>query len=119
MHPTVLSSCTRPLQALLVATSLSASSVGPDYRVPQLPIAECWGLDLFGGQRRQLEAATAQLGASDADLRDVLVTLLGDVNARAAQSRPGFAERNLTAQAEIVTTPWPSQAGLADGVYFP
>src|SRR5437868_499369 len=38
-----------------------------------------WELDLFGGNRRALEASTAQLGASEADLRDVLVTLLGDV----------------------------------------
>src|SRR5690554_3750147 len=38
-----------------------------------------WELDLFGGQRRALEASTAQLGASEADLRDVLITLLGDV----------------------------------------
>jgi NodT family efflux transporter outer membrane factor (OMF) lipoprotein len=81
-----------------------------------------WELDLFGGQRRQLEAATAQLAASDADLRDVLVTLLGDValgyvNVRTAQSRLTFAERNLTAQAELVTiTRWRSEAGLADTV---
>ena len=64
-----------------------------------------WELDLFGGQRRALEAATAQLGASEADLRDVLVTLLGDValsyvDVRTAQSRLSFAERNLEAQRE-------------------
>ena len=59
-----------------------------------------WELDLFGGKRRALEASTAQLGASEADLRDVLVTLLGDValsyvDVRTAQSRLTFAERNL------------------------
>lgn len=51
-----------------------------------------WELDLFGGKRRAVEASTAQLGATEADLRDVLVTLLGDValgytNVRTAQSR--------------------------------
>jgi NodT family efflux transporter outer membrane factor (OMF) lipoprotein len=81
-----------------------------------------WELDLFGGQRRQVEASTAQLAASDADLRDVLVTLLGDValgyvNVRTSQSRLNFAERNLTAQAELVTiTRWRAEAGLADTV---
>ena len=81
-----------------------------------------WELDLFGGQRRQLEAASAQLGASDADLRDVLVTLLGDValgyvNVRTAQSRLTFAERNLASQAELVNLiRWRAEAGLADTV---
>src|SRR5690606_25395712 len=38
-----------------------------------------WELDIFGGKRRALEASTAQLQATEADLRDVLVSLLGDV----------------------------------------
>ena len=81
-----------------------------------------WELDLFGGKRRATEAATAQLGASDADLRDVMVTLLGDValgytNVRTLQSRLSFAERNLEAQREVVTiTTWRAQSGLADSV---
>jgi NodT family efflux transporter outer membrane factor (OMF) lipoprotein len=81
-----------------------------------------WELDLFGGKRRALQASTAQLGASDADLRDVLVTLLGDValgyvNVRTVQSRLAFAERNLQAQSELVTiTSWRAEAGLADAV---
>ncbi len=78
-----------------------------------------WELDLFGGQRRAFEAATAQLGASEADLRDALVTLLGDValnytNLRTAQARLDFAERNLAAQAELLDiTRWRAEAGLA------
>ena len=78
-----------------------------------------WELDLFGGQRRSLEAATAQLAASEADLRDVLVTLLGDVglsyvDMRTSQSRLAFAERNLEAQRELLDiTGWRSAAGLA------
>src|SRR5690606_12273807 len=38
-----------------------------------------WELDIFGGTRRSLEAATANLHAAEADLRDALITLLGDV----------------------------------------
>jgi NodT family efflux transporter outer membrane factor (OMF) lipoprotein len=78
-----------------------------------------WELDLFGGQRRALEAATAQLGASEADLRDVLVTLLGDValsyvDVRTAQSRLTFAEKNLEAQRGVLDIAgWRAAAGLA------
>lgn len=78
-----------------------------------------WELDLFGGQRRELEAASAQLGASEADLRDALVTLLGDValnytSVRSAQARLTFAERNLAAQSELLDiTRWRAEAGLA------
>lgn len=78
-----------------------------------------WELDLFGGQRRSLEASTAQLAATEADLRDVLVTLLGDValgytNVRTAQSRLTYAERNLETQSEVLDiTRWRADAGLA------
>jgi NodT family efflux transporter outer membrane factor (OMF) lipoprotein len=78
-----------------------------------------WELDLFGGQRRAFEAANAQLGASEADLRDVLVTLLGDValsyvDVRTAQSRLSFAEKNLEAQRGVLDiTGWRAEAGLA------
>jgi NodT family efflux transporter outer membrane factor (OMF) lipoprotein len=78
-----------------------------------------WELDLFGGQRRTVESANAQLGASEADLRDVLVTLLGDValsylDVRTAQSRLDYAQRNLETQHELTDiTRWQSEAGLA------
>ncbi|HEU4653258.1 MAG TPA: efflux transporter outer membrane subunit [Steroidobacteraceae bacterium] len=78
-----------------------------------------WELDLFGGRRRSIESATAQLAASEADLRDALVTLVGDValnyvSVRTSQSRLTFAERNLDAQREVLDiTRWRSEAGLA------
>ena len=55
-----------------------------------------WEIDLFGGKRRALESATASLAATEADLNDVLITLLGDValnyvNVRTAQSRLTYA----------------------------
>lgn len=78
-----------------------------------------WELDLFGGQRRAFEAARAQLQASEADLRDVLVTLLGDValsylDVRTTQARLEFARRNLAAQRETLDIArWRGEAGLA------
>lgn len=40
-----------------------------------------WEIDLFGRVRRSLEAADAELGAAEADLRDVQVSLLAEVAA--------------------------------------
>ncbi len=78
-----------------------------------------WELDLFGGRRRALDASRANFQASEAELRDVLITLLGDValsyvNVRTTQSRLAFVERNLESQRELVDiTGWRAEAGLA------
>lgn len=91
------------------------STVGETYSTG---FSASWELDLFGGQRRSYEAATAQLAATEADLRDVMVVLLGDValsyvGVRTAQSRLDFAERNLESQREALDiTRWRAQAGL-------
>ncbi|MBL8267186.1 efflux transporter outer membrane subunit [Steroidobacter sp.] len=91
------------------------STVGESYSAG---LSASWELDIFGGQRRSYEAATAQLAATEAELRDVLVVLLGDValsyvGVRTAQSRLDFAERNLESQAEALDiTRWRAEAGL-------
>jgi NodT family efflux transporter outer membrane factor (OMF) lipoprotein len=93
----------------------AVSTVGETYSTG---FSASWELDLFGGQRRSYEAATAQLAATEADLRDVMVVLLGDValsyvGVRTAQSRLDFAERNLQTQREALEiTQWRAQAGL-------
>ena len=46
-----------------------------------------WEVDLFGGIRRQVQAAAADLAAQQEDRRNVLVSLLGDVAANYAQLR--------------------------------
>ena len=69
-----------------------------------------WEVDIFGGTRRSVEAATADLQAAVEDRRDVLVTLMGDVgsnyiNLRGLQQQIDIARRNLKAQkhnAEII-----------------
>lgn len=79
-----------------------------------------WELDIFGGVRRSVEAAQANLEASDEDLRDVLVSLLAEVaknyvDVRTYQSRIATAEANLKAQEEThQLTVWRNQAGLSD-----
>jgi outer membrane protein, multidrug efflux system len=81
-----------------------------------------WELDIFGGTRRAVEAAQADLEASTEDLRDVMVTLLAEVavnyvDVRTYQSRLAVADSNLATLEET----WRlledlSQAGLGDAL---
>jgi len=81
-----------------------------------------WELDLFGGVRRSVEAAGADLQASQEDLRNVLVSLLAEValnyvEVRTLQARLAVAEANLEAQSETCQlTQWRYEAGLSDGL---
>jgi multidrug efflux system outer membrane protein len=81
-----------------------------------------WEVDIFGGIRRSVEAADADLEASQASLRDVLVTLTAEValnyvEMRAYQTRLAVAEANLKAQEETQQlTRWRYQAGLSDAL---
>ena len=66
-----------------------------------------WELDVFGGTRRQVEAARATLEASIEERRSVLVTLLGDVaknyiDLRGLQRRLAVAQANLRAQQDTL-----------------
>jgi NodT family efflux transporter outer membrane factor (OMF) lipoprotein len=77
-----------------------------------------WELDIFGGVRRAVEAADADLSASQEDFRDVLVSLLAEValnyvEVRTYQARLVTAEANLSAQEETYNiAQWRFQAGL-------
>jgi outer membrane protein, multidrug efflux system len=79
-----------------------------------------WELDLFGGKRRSVEAAVADLQASHEDLRDILVSLLAEVaqnyvEVRTYQARLKVAEENLTSQSETYQLAnWRYEAGLSD-----
>jgi len=66
-----------------------------------------WELDVFGSKRRTLEEDTANLAASREDLRDTLVTVLGDVarnylEVRGAQQRLVIASNNITSQMQSI-----------------
>jgi multidrug efflux system outer membrane protein len=79
-----------------------------------------WELDIFGGVRRSVEAATGDLQASQEDFRNVLVSLLAEValnyvEVRTFQTRLTLAEGNLEAQNETYRLAlWRYQAGLSD-----
>lgn len=77
-----------------------------------------WELDLFGGKRRAVEASQSDLEASEEDLHDVLVTLIGEValnyvDVRSFQARLSIAKANRDAQQETYQiTSWRFDAGL-------
>lgn len=79
-----------------------------------------WELDIFGGVRRSVEAAQANLEASQEDQRNVLVSLLAEVainyvDVRIYQARLNVAQANLKTQEEThQLTVWRNQAGLSD-----
>lgn len=78
-----------------------------------------WELDLFGANRRGVEAARYGLDASQEELRSTLLTLIGDVasyytQARGYQARIALARRSAASQrqtAELTRTM--AQAGTA------
>ncbi len=79
-----------------------------------------WEVDIFGGVRRAVEAADADLDASRENLRDVLVTLTAEVglnylDVRTIQKRLAVADQNLAIQGEAYDfIRWRYQAGLSN-----
>jgi len=83
-----------------------------------------WEPDLFGGRRRAVEGARADVAAAAASLRDVHVTLAAEVarnyvELRSTQARITIARANLASQSETLDlTRWRVEAGLANSVDF-
>ncbi len=78
-----------------------------------------WEIDVFGGNRRAVEAADADVEAAQDDAYAVVVSLLGEVGAnyvqyRSLQQRIGLARQNLAAQQKtLALTRKLFDAGLA------
>lgn len=81
-----------------------------------------WELDLFGGARRSVEAAEADVQATQEAYYDVMVSLTAEValnylDVRSFQARLKVALSNLIAQEETWNiTKWRHQAGLTTGL---
>ena len=77
-----------------------------------------WELDVFGGVRRGVEAAAADLAATEAALEDVRVTLAAEVaryyiEINSLRIQRDLVRANLASQAETLQlTEWRAQAGL-------
>jgi NodT family efflux transporter outer membrane factor (OMF) lipoprotein len=74
-----------------------------DNQVYQAGVDASWEIDVFGGRRREVEAARAEVGAAENDRRATLLVLLGDVASnyvavRGYQRRLTIAEENIAAQ---------------------
>lgn len=82
-------------------------SVPLDYNLYRAGFDAAWELDLFGGTRRAVEAANAQIAAAEFGRDDVLRSLLGEVarnyiQARALQRRLIITRENIQAQLRVV-----------------
>jgi len=110
-------SYTRTRQSENATSSASTSSMWQD--LFQLGLDAGWEVDLFGGTRRSVEAATADLEASEEGLRDVMVSLLAEIavnymELRGNQRRIAIARDNIEAQRQTVElTRAKFQAGLS------
>lgn len=66
-----------------------------------------WEVDVFGGTRRAVEAANADISAAEYGRRQTLVSLLGEVardyvDARGYQRRLAIARQNIKSQSELL-----------------
>jgi NodT family efflux transporter outer membrane factor (OMF) lipoprotein len=90
-----------------------------DYNQYQVGFDAAWELDIFGGTRRALQAANADLAAAEFNHLDVLVSLLAELarnyfEARSFQERLAIARQNIQAQREtLALTRDRFQAGLS------
>lgn len=85
------------------SNGLSQPSPGTEQSLFQAGFDATWELDVFGGVRRGIEAADADVGAAIEDERDMLVVLLGEValnyvQLRGTQRQLAIAHANLAAQ---------------------
>ena len=91
-------------QAVSTTVSNRLAGSGPtasrDQNLFQAGFDASWELDVFGGTRRAIEAADADLAASEETHRDVLVTLLSEVALNYVQLR-GFQRRLAITQENI------------------
>jgi outer membrane protein, multidrug efflux system len=77
-----------------------------------------WEIDLFGGQRRALEAAEANLAASQADLDAARVSLVAEIasnyfSLRSTEARLAVANANLASRTQTLQlTRWRQEARL-------
>jgi NodT family efflux transporter outer membrane factor (OMF) lipoprotein len=83
-------------------------SIPLEANVYQAGFDAAWELDVFGGTRRAVEAANADIAAAEFGRRDVLVSLLGEVaryyiEGRGFQQRLVIARQNIQTEGEILS----------------
>ena len=86
---------------------LAGFGVPLDYDLYSAGFDAAWEIDVFGGTRRAVEAAQADIGAAEYGQRDVLVSLLAEVardylEARGYQQRLRITHDNLRVQQQLL-----------------
>lgn len=89
------------------AAKLTEIDVPRDQNLFQSGFDATWEIDLFGGLRRAVQAAEANIVASEEDLHDLTTTLIAEVarnyvEARTYQKRLAVARKNIETQKESV-----------------
>jgi multidrug efflux system outer membrane protein len=113
-----------PFRSQTPGGSTSNGSVFGDRRQDlfQAGFDSSWEIDVFGGVRRDVEAAKADIAAAEESRRDVIVTLLAEIarnyiELRGTQLRIAILKSNLGAQQEILElTKVRFDAGLTTGL---
>ena len=96
-------SATRNRQRVIAPVSQNSVNIVPvEFNNFQGALGASWELDVFGGIRRGVQAASAEVAAAEENLRDVRVILFGDVGRVYAQLR-GFQRRLEIANKNIKT----------------
>lgn len=83
-------------------TSSGSSTALPARDLFQVGLDASWELDIFGGTRRSVEAAQANLQAAVEDRRDVLISLVAEVGVNYVSLR-GFQQQILIARHNLET----------------
>ena len=99
--------------------SSGGGSVAPFRELFQAGLDASWELDIFGGIRRNIEAAGADLQAVVEDRRDVLIILVGDVgsnyiNLRGFQQQIDIAHKTWRRKS---TMPISSKSGMTPALW--
>ena len=86
---------------------LGGFGVPLDYNLYDANFDAAWELDVFGGTRRAVQAAGAEIGAAEYSQRDVLVSVLAEVGrdyitARAYQQRLAIAQDNIRVEQNVL-----------------
>lgn len=79
-----------------------------DYNLYNANFDAAWELDVFGGTRRTVQAASAEIGVAEYGQRDVLISVLAEVardyiSARAYQQRLNIAEENIRVERNVLS----------------
>jgi len=96
------------LSSLSSSQGSSSSSGGGPLQLYTAGFDATWEIDLFGGTRRAVEAATAEADAVDADLADTQVSLAAEVaqayvDLRDEQQRLTLAQRSAEIEQQMLT----------------